>query len=147
MANDVKVTAGWEDAYTVDFTAGGGNGDRPIVLSYASSPPFTVPEGGDEPTTSALLDTCFRQVEYAGVLEGADEPEAAAKVVEFLLGEEFQAGLPDSMYVYPVRQGVELPESWEQWAPPAKEPIEVDAARIQENREDWLMRWSEAAGQ
>lgn len=147
VANDVKVTAGWEDAYTVDFTAGGGNGDRPIVLSYASSPPFTVPEGGDEPTTSALLDTCFRQVEYAGVLEGADEPEAAAKVVEFLLGEEFQAGLPDSMYVYPVRQGVELPESWEQWAPPAKEPIEVDAARIQENREDWLMRWSEAAGQ
>ena len=57
------------------------------------------------------------------------------------------AGLPDSMYVYPVRQGVELPEAWEQWAPPAKEPIEVDAARIQENREDWLMRWSEAAGQ
>ena len=51
------------------------------------------------------------------------------------------------MYVYPVRQGVELPEAWEQWAPPAKEPIEVDAARIQENREDWLMRWSEAAGQ
>ena len=85
--------------------------------------------------------------ELSGVLEGADEPEAAAKVVEFLLGEEFQAGLPDSMYVYPVRQGVELPESWEQWAPPAKEPIEVDAARIQENREDWLMRWSEAAGQ
>ncbi|WP_374928675.1 thiamine ABC transporter substrate binding subunit [Kytococcus sedentarius] len=147
VANDVKVTAGWEDAYTVDFTAGGGNGDRPIVLSYASSPPFTVPEGGDEPTTSALLDTCFRQVEYAGVLEGAKEPEAAAKVVEFLLGEEFQTGLPDAMYVYPVRQDVELPEAWEQWAPPAEEPIEVDAARIQENREDWLLRWSEAAGQ
>ena len=53
MANGAKVTAGWSDAYEVDFTAGGGNGDRPIVLSYASSPPFTIPKGGDEPTTSA----------------------------------------------------------------------------------------------
>lgn len=147
VANDAKITAGWEDAYTVDFTAGGGKGDRPIVLSYASSPPFTVPEGGKEPTTSALLDTCFRQVEYAGVLEGAEEPEAGAKLVEYLLGKDFQAGLPESMYVYPVRSDVELPAEWEKWAPSAKEPIEVDAARIQEHREEWLTRWSEATGQ
>ena len=45
MANDTKITSGWSDAYEVDFTAGGGHGDRPIVLSYASSPPFTIPEG------------------------------------------------------------------------------------------------------
>ena len=64
----MKIDAGWEDAYTVDFTQGGGNGDRPIVVSYSSSPPFTVPKGGGKPTTSALLGTCFRQVEYAGVL-------------------------------------------------------------------------------
>ena len=77
MANDAKVTAGWSDAYQVDFTAGGGSGDRPIVLSYASSPPFTIPRGRTRPTTSSLLDTCFRQVEYAGVLKGANEPPAA----------------------------------------------------------------------
>lgn len=147
MGNGAKVTAGWEDAYSVDFTAGGGGGDRPIVLSYASSPPFTVPEGGEEPTTSALLDTCFRQVEYAGVLEGTDNPEGARELVEFLVGEEFQAGLPDSMYVYPVRDDVELPEAWADWAPPAKEPIELDAATINDKRADWLTRWSEATGQ
>ncbi len=45
MANGAKVTSGWTDAYEVDFTAGGGNGDRPIVTSYSSSPPFTIPEG------------------------------------------------------------------------------------------------------
>src|ERR1700712_4061808 len=56
MANGTKITAGWTDAYEVDFTAGGGNGDRPIVTSYSSSPPFTVPQGGPRPTTSALLD-------------------------------------------------------------------------------------------
>ncbi|MEO7943936.1 MAG: thiamine ABC transporter substrate-binding protein, partial [Marmoricola sp.] len=31
MRNDTLVTAGWTDAYEVDFTAGGGKGDRPIV--------------------------------------------------------------------------------------------------------------------
>ena len=35
--NGVAVTAGWEDAYYGEFIAGGG--DRPIVVSYASSPP------------------------------------------------------------------------------------------------------------
>src|SRR3954471_16563119 len=39
MANGAKLTSGWSDAYEVDFTAGGGHGDRPLVLSYASSPP------------------------------------------------------------------------------------------------------------
>ncbi|MDQ2623911.1 MAG: thiamine ABC transporter substrate-binding protein, partial [Actinomycetota bacterium] len=98
VANGVKVVPGWSDAYYTDFTVGGG-GDRPIVLSYASSPPFTVPEGGSEPTTSALLDTCFRQVEYAGVLAGASNPDGARALVDFLLSEEFQAGIAESMYV------------------------------------------------
>ena len=49
VANGVKVDAGWTNAYEVDFTGGGGKGDRPIVLSYASSPPFTIPKGKTEP--------------------------------------------------------------------------------------------------
>src|SRR3954471_17706703 len=83
MANGAKLTAGWSDAYEVDFTGGGGKGDRPIVLSYASSPPFTIPEGGRRPTTSSLLDTCFRQVEYAGVLAGAHDPAGARAFLDF----------------------------------------------------------------
>ena len=63
VANDLKVDKDWENAYEVDFTAGGGKGDRPIAVSYSSSPPFTIPKGADEPTPSALLDPCFRQVE------------------------------------------------------------------------------------
>ena len=110
--NDVKVTAGWSDAYQVDFSAGGGSGDRPIVLSYASSPPFTIPEGGDEPTTSALLDTCFRQVEYAAVLEGAGNAEGARAFVDFMTEREFQEALPDQMYVFPVDPEAALPELW-----------------------------------
>lgn len=140
--NGLRVVPGWSDAYYTDFTVGGG-GDRPIVLSYASSPPFTVPEDGDEPTTSALLDTCFRQVEYAGVLTNASNPAGAQALVDFLLSEEFQAGIAESMYVYPVSRAVELPEEWVRWAPLAESPLELDPAQIAVSRDDWVREWSE----
>jgi thiamine transport system substrate-binding protein len=139
--NGVKIDAGWEDAYTVDFTAGGGNGDRPIVVSYSSSPPFTIPKGADTPTTSALLDTCFRQVEYAGVLDGADNPKGAQEFIDFMLSHEFQAALPDNMYVYPVDTSVPLPDGWAQWAPTSPDPVEVSPADITEHRSEWLRDW------
>jgi thiamine transport system substrate-binding protein len=141
VANGVKIDAGWEDAYTVDFTAGGGRGDRPIVVSYSSSPPFTVPKGGDKPTTSALLDTCFRQVEYAGVLKGADNPKGAEEFIDFMLSHEFQSALPENMYVYPVDTSVPLPPDWAKWAPVSPDPVEVPAADITAHRTEWLRDW------
>jgi thiamine transport system substrate-binding protein len=141
MANGAKVTSGWTDAYEVDFTAGGGNGDRPIVTSYSSSPPFTVPEGGTRPTTHALLDTCLRQVEYAGVLKGAKNPEGMEKFIDFMLGREFQEALPDNMYVHPVDRSATLPESWARFAPVAPKPFVVDPAEVSENRTEWLREW------
>jgi thiamine transport system substrate-binding protein len=141
VANDVKIDSGWEDAYTVDFTAGGGHGDRPIVVSYSSSPPFTVPKGGAKPTTSALLDTCFRQVEYAGVLKGAKNPKGAQEFIDFMLRKQFQAALPENMYVYPVDTTVGLPADWAKWAPTAPHPVEVSAADITTHRTEWLRDW------
>jgi len=141
MANGAKVTSGWTDAYEVDFTAGGGKGDRPIVTSYSSSPPFTVPEGETQPTTHALLDTCFRQVEYAGVLKGAENPAGMEKFIDFMLGREFQEALPDNMYVYPVDRSATLPESWAEFAPVAPNPFLVDAVEISANRTEWLRAW------
>jgi thiamine transport system substrate-binding protein len=139
--NGVKIDAGWEDAYTVDFTAGGGHGDRPIVVSYSSSPPFTIPKGASRPTTSALLDTCFRQVEYAGVLKGAANPKGAQEFIDFMLGKEFQAALPENMYVYPVDTSVALPADWAKWAPTSPHPVEVSAADITAHRTEWLRDW------
>ncbi len=143
MANGTKLTSGWSDSYGVDFTAGEGNGDRPIVLSYSSSPPFTIADGADKPTTSALLDTCFRQVEYAGVLEGAENPEGAKAFVDFLVSKDFQESLPDNMYVYPVLADAALPELWAKWAPASEHPIAVAPDEISENREAWLTEWSD----
>ena len=101
LANGAKITQGWSDAYEVDFTQGGGGGDRPVVVSYDSSPAFTLDDAGGT-TTAALLDTCFRQVEYAGVLAGADNPDGAEALIDFLLTREVQESLPESIYVFPV---------------------------------------------
>jgi thiamine transport system substrate-binding protein len=146
MANGAKLTQGWSDAYEVDFTQGGGGGDRPIVLSYDSSPAFTV-DGQGGTTTSALLDTCFRQVEYAGVLAGAKNPEGAQALVDFMESRPFQEALPDAMYVFPVDDGAALPSDWAQFAPQPEHAYTVDPAEIAENRDEWLRDWSDVTSQ
>jgi thiamine transport system substrate-binding protein len=143
MANGAKITSGWSDAYEVDFTAGGGNGDRPIVLSYASSPPFTIPKGEKRPTTSSLLETCFRQVEYAGVLKGARNPEGAKAFVDFMTQRTFQEALPENMYVFPVDDQADLPAVWSKYAKTDPKPFTVPPAEIAKNRDTWLREWSD----
>ena len=140
MANDTLVVDGWEDAYFGDFTQGSEQGTRPVVLSYDSSPAFTIADDGSS-TTSALLDTCFRQVEYAGVLEGAENPEGARALIEFLLSDPVQRELPENMFVFPVVDGVELPAAWEKHAEQPASPYTLDPTEIAENREAWLEEW------
>lgn len=141
-ANGVKVAASWEDAYYADFSGPSSTGDRPLVVSYASSPPYEVPEGGTEAPTSALLDTCFRQVEYAGVLAGAANPAGARAVIDWLLSPEVQAAIPASMYVYPVDSSVALPDTWAAFAPQAEKPYTVDPADVTAHRDEWIQAWT-----
>ncbi|MCB7136116.1 thiamine ABC transporter substrate-binding protein [Cellulosimicrobium marinum] len=140
--NGVKVVDGWSDAYSVDFSGGEGAGDRPLVLSYATSPAFTVSEDGTSTSTGALLDTCFRQVEYAGVLAGADNPEGARQLVDFLVSEAFQADVPGQMYMYPADDTVELPAEWQQFAPLADEPFDVAPEDVDAHRDEWIQAWT-----
>jgi thiamine transport system substrate-binding protein len=142
LDNGAKITQGWSDAYQVDFTQGGGSGDRPIVLSYDSSPAFTL-DGSGGSTTEALLDTCFQQVEYAGVLAGAANPEGATALIDFLETTEVQESLPGSMYVFPVDADATLPSDWAEFAVRPAQPFTVDPAEIAEHRDEWLQQWSD----
>lgn len=141
--NGVKVSDSWSDAYFVDFSGSQGNGPRPIVLSYASSPPAEVRPGAEEAPTRALLDTCFRQVEYAGVLAGAENPEGAKQLIDFMLSTRFQETIPSKMYMYPVDEQARLPRTWAKFAPLAEQPYEVPAEKIDANREEWIEEWTE----
>ena len=139
--NDVRVVASWTDAYYTDFSGPSSGGSYPLVLSYASSPPYEVGDDGVAPT-GALLDTCFRQVEYAGVLAGAKNPEAAKKVVDWMLSDAFQASLPENMYVYPVSTSVSVPPDWAKNAPLSDHPYTLDPATISKNRDKYIRTWT-----
>ena len=141
--NGVAVRDSWSDAYFVDFSGAQGHGPRPLVLSYASSPPYTVRKGDEEAPTRAMLDTCFRQVEYAGVLAGAENPQGGQALVDFLLSRPFQEDLPEQMYVYPARTDVSLPKDWQRYAPLAEDPHQVSPAAIDAHREEWIQQWSD----
>lgn len=139
--NQVKVAASWSDAYYVDFSGPSSEGDRPLVVSYASSPPVEVPPG----STGVLLDTCFRQTEYAGVLAGTEHPAEARQLVDFLFSTTVQNDIPENMYVFPVNAEAELPASWAEFAEIAPDPYEIDPAEIDANRERWITEWAAIA--
>jgi thiamine transport system substrate-binding protein len=143
--NGVKISGGWSDAYYVDFSGPSSEGDRPLVVSYASSPPFEVPEGETEAPTGALLDTCFRQTEYAGVIAGTDYPAEAAQLVDFLFSVDVQNDIPESMYVFPVNSAATLPEGWANYAEIADDPYVIEPDDIDANREEWLTQWASIA--
>jgi len=145
--NDVAVVNGWSEAYLSEFTAGGGGGDRPLVVSYSTSPPAEIVYAEDpkpeRPSTSVMLDGCYRQVEFAGVLRGAADPEAARTVVDWLLSPEVQADVPLSMFVFPARAGVALPEVFEAFVVRPQAPAELPASLIAERRDDWIDEWTQ----
>ena len=137
-ANDVRIAAGWEDAYYTDFSGSAGKGDYPIVLSYSSSP-------ADEANTAAILTDCFRQTEYAATLTSAKNPAGAQKLIDWLANLEFQNSMPSTMYVYPVHPDAEIPASWSAKAPAANSVVGGDL-KISQSRETWLKAWSELFG-
>ena len=137
--NGVKVAGSWEDAYFSDFTRYGG--DRPIVLSYASSPAAEINEDGSA-GSAALLDECFRQTEFAGVIRGSANEPGAKALIEFLRSDPFQRSVPEAMYVYPAVPGTEVPVEWSSFAKPATTTL-GDSLDINANREQWLKDWSD----
>jgi thiamine transport system substrate-binding protein len=148
-ANGVKVVDGWEQAYNEEFSGSAGGkkakGDRPLVVSYASSPPAEVIYADPKPTTAptgVATGTCFRQVEYAGLLSNARNTEGGKALLDFLLTKTFQDDMPLNMFVYPVREAAQVPPEFTKYGPQAKDPETMDPAKIADNRDDWVKSWT-----
>ena len=144
-ANGVEVVEGWTQAYYERFTWAG-DGPTPMVVSYGSSPPaevlFADPPRDDAPT-GVIEDTCFRQVEFAGVLRGTDSPDAARQLVDFLVSERFQQELALNLFVYPTNQAVELPQEFVDFAVVPETSRTLDPTLIDAERSAWIDEWTE----
>jgi thiamine transport system substrate-binding protein len=146
-ANDVLVTEGWSEAYYDQFTLYGG-GQRPIVLSYASSPPVEVhfaDEPFEEAPTAAVVGdgSCFRQIEFVAVLKGTENRDLAQAWVDLMLGTTFQEDIPLHMFMFPANENAVLPEVFEKFAVIPAHPAEVEYPAIEANREAWVEAWTE----
>ncbi|MYX93911.1 thiamine ABC transporter substrate-binding protein [Streptomyces sp. SID486] len=147
--NGVKVVDGWEQAYYQEFSGSSegrkAGGDRPLVVSYASSPPAEVIYAKKRPRTAptgVASGTCFRQTEFAGVLSNAGNTKGAKAFVDFLISKEFQEDMPLNMYVYPVRQGAKVPAEFTAYGPAAEHPETMASDRIAANRDQWVKSWT-----
>jgi thiamine transport system substrate-binding protein len=145
-ANDVLVAEGWEDAYWGHFTYAS-EGDRPIVVSYASSPPVEVYFAEDTfeeaPTGVVVADNaCFRQIEFVGILKGTENRDLAELWIDYMLGTEFQGDIPLKMFVFPANSNASLPDVFAQFAEIPETPVTVDPEEIEVNRQAWIKEWT-----
>ncbi len=140
--NDVAVTSGWDEAYNGPFATG----ERPIVVSYASSPPAEV-LFSETPTTTAptgvVTAGCYRQIEYAGVLAGTDHPREARQLIDFMVSRIFQEDIPLNMFVFPANVEAELPAAFVEYTQLPESPSIMSPDEVEANREAWLEAWNE----
>ncbi|MFF7362583.1 thiamine ABC transporter substrate-binding protein [Streptomyces sp. NPDC008125] len=148
-ANGVKVVDGWEQAYNEEFSGSAGgkkaNADRPLVVSYASSPPAEVyyadPQPAEAPTGVATA-TCFRQIEFAGLLDGAKNEAGGKALLDFLISRTFQEDMPLQMFVDPVLKDAKPPEVYTKFGATVDKPFTVAPEEIAANREQWVRTWT-----
>lgn len=145
--NGVKVVEDWNTAYYTEFSGSSGKGPRPIVVSYASSPPAEVVFADppiDQPPTEALVEPqmCFRQIEFAGVMQGTPNRDLAEKWIDFMLSLPYQEDLPLNQFVYPVNPQAKLPEVFAKWSKVADQPATLLPEDIAQNRDKWVEAWT-----
>ena len=147
VTNNVLVVNDWTTAYYTNFTRWGG--DRPVVVSYSSSPPFEVIESESPdaiPQTAVVTSdgSCFRQIEFVGVLQGTKNRDLAEKWIDFMLSPNFQEDMPLQMYVFPVNSNAKLDETFEKYLSIPENPAYVSPEDIAANREVWINAWTES---
>jgi thiamine transport system substrate-binding protein len=148
-ANGVVIVDGWETAYYTNFSASSGKGPQPMVVSYGTSPAaeviFADPPIDDAPTASILgPDTCFRQIEFVGILKGTKNRALAEKFVDFMLDKQFQEDMPEQMFVYPVNTIAILPEAFTKYSQAPAQIATLAPDVIAANRDKWIQAWTDA---
>jgi len=146
--NGLVVVDGWETAYYTNFSASSGHGPQPMVVSYNTSPAaeviFAEKKLDDSPTASILgPDTCFRQIEFVGILKGTKHRALAEKFVDFILSKQFQEDMPTQMFIYPVIPNATLPDAFVKYSKLPQQTATLDPKIIAEKRDAWIQAWTD----
>jgi len=145
--NQVAIVSDWETAYYNNFSGSSGKGPQPMVVSYASSPAaeliYAETALSESPTASLIAPgMCWRQVEFAGILNNTPNRDLAEKFIDFLLSKEFQEDMPMQMFVFPVLPAAELPEDFITASQLPETVSSLNSALIAAHRDAWINEWA-----
>jgi thiamine transport system substrate-binding protein len=135
--NIITVTPGWSEAYGM-FTAG----EADMVLSYTTSPAYhLIAEEDDTKAAAAFTEGHYMQVEVAGKLANAPQPELADKFLAFMGSDAFQSIIPTTNWMYPAHGlAAGLPKGFDQMITPATSLL-MTAEEAQAARKPALDEW------
>ncbi|HEX2952625.1 MAG TPA: thiamine ABC transporter substrate-binding protein [Bacillota bacterium] len=137
--NGLFIAPGWDEAYGM-YT----NGERSIVLSYATSPVYHLLYEKTERYKAVILDgAAYAQIEGVGVVKDTPHLQLAQKLVDYMLSKTFQEKLPETQFMYPALQSAKLPPSY-RVAPKTDRLLNLPAKRVADNLERWLGDWEKA---
>jgi thiamine transport system substrate-binding protein len=145
-ANNVVVVNDWNTAYYTNFSGSSGRGQQPMVVSYNTSTAaevvFASQKLDDSPTASIVQpDTCYRQVEFVGILKGTKNINLAQKFVDFMLSRSFQEDIPLKMFMYPANASAILPVEFNKYAQVPQKPARLASQEIATNLDTWIVEW------
>jgi thiamine transport system substrate-binding protein len=147
--NGLVVVNDWNTAYYTNFSGSSGHGPQTMVVSYSTSPAAEVVYSDvplEQAPTASIIgpDTCFRQVEFVGILAGTRQRAAAERFVDFMLSLPFQEDVPLQMFVMPVDPIAILPDSFYQYIEQPTQIATLAPDVIASNRERWIQEWTDA---
>ncbi len=137
----LSVTESWSNGYGL-FT----NGEAPLVLSYSTSPVYhKMWEETERYKAIEFKEGNYLQVEGAGVIKGAANPEAARAFLDYMLSPEGQQVIATSNTMMPVIPETELPEAFDM-AFISETPLLLDTSEIAQSSDAWVQEWVENSG-
>jgi thiamine transport system substrate-binding protein len=136
--NLLTMTPGWSAAYGM-YT----NGEVPMVLSYGTSPVVhLIYDKTEKYKAVALEDSAWAQIEGVGIATGTKNLAMSKKLIDYILGTDFQTALQEQQFMYPVREDVKLSPNF-RVAVSAKNILnkKISVEKIAANRDKWLKDW------
>ncbi len=128
----LTISSGWDSGYGLFVS-----GEAPLVLSYATSPAYhRWAEQSDRYQALDFAEGHPLQIEGAAIVKGTRNRKNAERFMDFILSKEFQAEIPLSNWMYPVRSDIELPPAYSRAIRPKTLPL-PDASLLSSALELW----------
>ena len=150
--NNAIFTSGWTESYTTYYTGGYGQytegyiGGAYITVSYCHSPGVEAyfAENYTHSTSLILPRASFHQVEYAGVINGAAEVDAAQQFISYLTSQDVNSNMPIYNSMYSVLNGSEIPEinGYRYHSDITPRSSYITSEMIELHMESWLEEWT-----